>query len=256
MIVIFASYGNDSVALVQWAHEARLRNVYVLYSNTGWAAKWWPERVKKMESWAASLGFTPVRTTSEGMENLVFRKKGWPRQGMQFCTTELKILPAMAWLDKHDPCGLATCMVGVRREESKERSRFPEYLEMSANHGDRALRAPLVDHTEADRNALLARAGVEPLPHRSKECFPCINANRRDLLLLAKDQSRIDKIADIEKRLGVTRNGKPRTMFRPYRHMGATGIKEIVRWAESARGKFTLDDGTGGGNCDTGMCGT
>jgi len=36
--VIFASYGNDSIALIQWAHEHNLKNVTVAYSDTGWAA--------------------------------------------------------------------------------------------------------------------------------------------------------------------------------------------------------------------------
>ncbi len=36
--VIFASYGNDSVALIQWAREWKLEDVAVVYSDTGWAS--------------------------------------------------------------------------------------------------------------------------------------------------------------------------------------------------------------------------
>ena len=57
MHIIFASYGNDSVALIQWAHERRLTDVTVLYSDTGWAADWWAERVLKA-GWWLSLGTT------------------------------------------------------------------------------------------------------------------------------------------------------------------------------------------------------
>lgn len=32
--VIFASYGNDSIALIQWAFEHRLQNVVVAYNDT------------------------------------------------------------------------------------------------------------------------------------------------------------------------------------------------------------------------------
>lgn len=253
--VIFASYGNDSVALIQWVHEHGLKNVYVLYSNTGWAAKWWPQRVTKMEAWAASLGFHPVKTRSVGLENLVRSRKGWPRQGMQFCTIELKIVPALTWLNANDPLGMADCYVGVRREESQERATFPEYVERSANHGNRSCLAPMATFTETERDALLARAGVDPLPHRSKECYPCINSNRRDLRLLAQDEGRIAKIEALEKDLGFTSKGKPRTMFRPYRHMGATGIRQVVKWALAERGEFNLDDGTGN-TCESGYCGT
>jgi len=248
----FASYGNDSLALVQWSAEKGLKNVAVVYSDTGWAAPWWVERVARCEDWVRSLGFTPVRTTSEGMEALVRRKKGWPRQGMQFCTQHLKLEPGCAWLDGVDPVGFVTCLVGVRREESANRANFPEWTECSPNHGGRSLWAPLARVLEPERNALIRRAGFEPLPHRSRECFPCVNENRTGLREL--DEQAIARVERVEADLGHTSKGKPCTMFRPYRHMGATGIREIVRWARSERGKFDPDDGTGRG-CDSGMCG-
>jgi hypothetical protein len=159
----------------------------------------------------------------------------------------------MRWLDENDPQKEAVCMVGVRREESQARRAFPRVTEESPNHGGRELWAPLVSHTTADRDALLARAGFEPLPHRSMECFPCINSNRSDLRLLAEDPARVAQIAALERDMGHTANGKPRTMFRPYRHMGAVGIEEVVRWAVADHGKFAPEDESGG--CDSGYCG-
>jgi 3'-phosphoadenosine 5'-phosphosulfate sulfotransferase (PAPS reductase)/FAD synthetase len=253
--IIFASYGNDSIALIQFAHERGLKNVTTVFSDTGWAATWWKDRVLEAEDWVRSLGFTPSRTTSMGLEALVRKKKGWPRQGMQFCTLHLKIEPAMRWLDENDPEKQATCLVGVRREESQARRTFPEFLDESPNHGGRKLWAPLVNFTTEDRDGLLKRAGFEPLPHRSMECFPCINSNRADLRILSQDAIRIQEIASLEQDLGYTAKGKPRTMFRPYRHMGATGIEQIVQWATSERGQFDLDDGTGA-ECESGYCGT
>ena len=110
--VIFASYGNDSVALIQWAHERGITNVHVAYGDTGWAADWWLARVAQGEQWARSLGFTSHRIASEGMEALVTRKKAWPRGGggkYQFCTKALKQQSAQAWLVEHDPDCDATC---------------------------------------------------------------------------------------------------------------------------------------------------
>lgn len=146
-------------------------------------------------------------------------------------------------------------MTGVRREESLNRKDFPLYREDSPAHQGRPCWAPLVNMNEAQRDELLLDAGFAPLPHRSMECFPCVNSNREDLRLLGQDPDRVDKIEVIETDMGFTSNGKPRTMFRPYRYMGATGIREIVRWAKSERGKFDVDDGTGGGGCDAGFCG-
>lgn len=250
--VVKASYGNDSIALIQWAFEQKLNSVAVLYNDTGWASRNWNTRVSEMELWAQSLGFDTHRTKSIGMENLVRQKKSWPRQGIQFCTQELKIAPSIKWLEENDPQGTSIQLIGIRREESANRAAFPEF---SVDLQGRTVWAPLVAHTEAMRNELLERAGVAPLPHRSMECFPCINSNRQDLRELAKDLARVEEIAELETSLGFTSKGKPRTMFRPYRYMGATGIKEIIRWAECERGEFSLDDGSESPGCEAGWCG-
>jgi 3'-phosphoadenosine 5'-phosphosulfate sulfotransferase (PAPS reductase)/FAD synthetase len=204
--------------------------------------------VSSLEVWVRSLGFVAERTQSMGMENLVAKERGWPRHGMQFCTEHLKLKPSLAWLNRADPDALATCLVGVRREESARRRNFPEWTENSDVHGGRSLWAPLVNTTEAERNALLCRAGADPLPHRSDECSPCVNATKADIRRLPAET--LAKVERIERGLGHTAKGKPRVMFRPAAHMGAVGIREIYRWAHSDRGKYEL----GCGGCDSGMC--
>lgn len=260
MNVIFASYGNDSIALIHWAHEQGLDGVTVAYSDTGWSSPSWAVRVARGEALARGYGFATHTIPSVGLPDLVRNRKGWPRQGMQFCTSELKIKPAHAWLDQVDPAREATCLVGVRREESRARAAWPEWTEESDKHGGRSLWAPLVNVKERERDDLIRAAGFEPLPHRSMECWPCVNANRDDLQTLTP--KRVDLIEAFEAELGHTSKGKPRTMFRPYRHMGAVGIREVVRWAQSPRGKFGDEDerqgllfGTSSG-CDSGFCGS
>jgi 3'-phosphoadenosine 5'-phosphosulfate sulfotransferase (PAPS reductase)/FAD synthetase len=260
MHVIFSSYGNDSVALIQWAFNAKLVDVHILYSDTGWAHKKWGGRVSEMEAWAQAGGAQTHRTSSIGLEALVRERKGWPRQGIQFCTSVLKIEPAQRWLALNDPEGLAVCLNGKRRAESTNRATTEEWVRESSGHGGRDLWQPLYAHSDEQRDALLAQAGAPILAHRSMECFPCINSNRSDIRLLAGDDARIAEIESIETSLGFTSKGKPRTMFRPYRYMGATGIREIVRWGAAERGEFNLDDGTGlsetSTGCDSGFCGT
>lgn len=169
MYVIFASYGNDSVALIQHIHECKFNDqITVLYSDTGWAAEWWDERVRKGEDLAQSYGFQTVRTKSAGMESLVKSKQAWPMGGgAAFCTAELKVKPALEWLEVVDPHGDATCVTGVRREESRNRASAPEWIESSERHGGRELWQPLVRFDSYDRDALLDRAGFPVLPHRS-----------------------------------------------------------------------------------------
>ena len=93
--VIFSSYGNDSCALIQWAHEAELQRVAVVYTDTKWAGAGWPERVDRMECWARSYGFMTFRTSSIGFRQLARDKKGFPTQRFQWCSYILKIEPGM-----------------------------------------------------------------------------------------------------------------------------------------------------------------
>jgi len=247
--VIFASYGNDSIALIQLMHELDIKDCHVVYSDTGWAADFWEERIKQGEKLASSYGFKTHRIQSEGMEALVRRKKGWPQGGAAaFCTGELKVKPAAKWLEDNDPEKESSCIIGIRREESRNRSGFPEHTEESEKHGGRELWAPMVRVKELERDDIIRRAGFEVLPHRSMECYPCAHANRSDLQML--DKNRISMIEEIENDMGYTRNNKLRTMFRPARHQGAIGIRQVINWANN-----THEDQLDMFNCDGGWCG-
>ena len=252
MHVLFCSYGNDSIALIQWAHERGLKDVVCLYSDTGWSASWWADRVAHGEELAHGYGFATARTESEGMLALVKRKRGWPGAGGQgqFCTGELKVIPALEWLDANDPGKEATAMTGIRRSESKHRSDAPEHVGESERHGGRDLWQPLVRHTDEMRDALVQRAGFDALPHRSLECYPCINANIDDIRLLSEDRIRLIDIT--EKDLGFTKKGKPRVMFRMARRKGAVGIRAVVQWAAAPRPRDQME--LFPTECDSGYC--
>lgn len=231
MNVISSSYGNDSIALIQWAYENNLFDVIVVFIDTGWANKNWHKRVKRGELFARSCGFETVIIEPEiQFTELMKLKKGFPNQRFQWCSGLLKGIPFLNWIDEIDPERNAVVLVGKRREESKERKSTPGYVNESEYHGSRTLWHPLFKHTNDDRNDLLKRAGFEVLPHRSMECSPCVNANASDFIELS--QSDIDKTSQLELAIG-------KTMFRPKRHNGATGIIEVVKWAKYGQGKYT-----------------
>ena len=232
MIAISVSYGNDSIAMLQWAHETRQQDVYAVYCDTGWASPSWPQRVERGEALARSYGFQTVRTQSIGMPGLVRMKKGWPGNGQQFCTLHLKGIPFLEWIDQADPERKAVVAVGKRRAESKERADTPEFIEASEYHGGRRIWHPLYAHTDAERNALLYRAGFEPLPHRSRECNPCVNANRKTFLGLTPGE--IERVSDLEAEIG-----KP--MYRPKR-FGVIGIHGVVTWAKDGKKRADIKD--------------
>lgn len=246
--VAFTSYGNDSIALIQLLHEYRLpqqRHVCLLFSDTGWTGDGWPERVESAEAWARSKGFDTHRTVSVGFADLCRKRNSFPMYGRQFCTTELKIVPAQKWLQENDPDAKAICLNGVRRAESKRRASAPVFTPISDAHGGRPLWSPLAEFSNEDRDALIIRAGFTPLPHRSMECSPCIFANRGDLRSVSKAKQ--DEIQSLEDELG-------QTMFRPKGYAGAKGISEVMRWAHSDRGQYTPPDDDEI-DCDSGFCG-
>ena len=227
MIVISSSYGNDSVALIQWAHELALSDVTVTYCDTGWAAPQWANRVIEGERLAKSYGFQTVRCKSMGMSDLIRMKKGWPRHGMQFCTAQLKGLPFLQWIDEVDKECKAVVLIGKRRAESIGRRETPEFIESSEYHGGRKIWHPLYAHSDEQRNELLARAGFDVLPHRSLECSPCVNANKADLNLLSAGE--IQRVSDLEVEIG-------QPMFRAAK-VNALGIYGAVAWAKDGRNR-------------------
>ena len=248
--ILSVSYGNDSIALIQWAHEYGLKNCFVVYCDTGWAHPDWPVRVKKGMALAESYGF--VTWTGKGMtfEEIVLMKKGFPSQKFQWCSGLLKTIPFGDFAEFIDPNKEAVIIIGKRRAESKNRADTPEFIYNSQYHEGRTIWHPLYKHTDDERNELLERAWFKPLPHRSMECCPCVNANRLDLRHTPEIQ--LDRLRRLERLTG-------KTMYRAYRHQGAWGIDEVMEWAASGRGKYHNKQmrlwNYRGELCPSGLCG-
>lgn len=224
------SYGNDSIAMLQLMHEHGLKRVAVVYSDTGWATPAWEDRVARGEEWARSLGWEPVRLASKGFEAGVVGHSQtgmFPTRIRKWCTKELKIRPFLAWVKLADPDKRALVCVGVRRAEAVARRGAPAFMPEQDN--GRHVWHPLVEFSDADRDAMILKTPFEVLPHRSDECGICINGNRADLR--RAPEAHIVRVEALEAAVG-------RPMFNPENYMGATGIREVVQWAQSERGKF------------------
>ena len=92
-----------------------------------------------------------------------------------------------------------------------------------------------VDHPHGggegiERNALILKTPFEVLPHRSKECYPCVNATKKERADLP--ESRISQIEAMEDGAGINSKGNPRVMFSPAKNGGAVGIRAVVKWAQ------------------------
>lgn len=233
MNILSVSYGNDSVAMIQWAHERGLKDVWCVYCDTGWSSPTWPARVRECEAKARDYGFRTVRVNSIGMESLVRIKKAFPRDGMQFCTTHLKGLPFLEWADEADPARTAVVLIGKRREESVKRRNTREIIgEGSEYHGDRKVWHPLCHMTEQERDELIHRLGMPILPHRSLECNPCVNANKKDLRRLTLGE--IERVSALEVEIA-------QPMFRA-KKIGALGIYGAIAWAKDGKKRGDIEE--------------
>jgi 3'-phosphoadenosine 5'-phosphosulfate sulfotransferase (PAPS reductase)/FAD synthetase len=176
------SYGNDSIAMLQYMHECGLKDVAVVNNDTGWASEAWADRVAEGEAWARSMGWDAITLTSDGFESVVINQTEagmFPTRQRKFCTKYLKIHPFLAWAKVADPEKRALVCVGVRRAESVARSKHPAF--MPEKDDGRHVWHPLIDFSDADRDAMIAKTPLPILPHRSDECAICINSNRADL---------------------------------------------------------------------------
>jgi 3'-phosphoadenosine 5'-phosphosulfate sulfotransferase (PAPS reductase)/FAD synthetase len=236
--IVTCSGGNDSVALIQFMVDNHPSGFCVLYNNTGWARDDWADRISEIKERCIKLNIEFFETKSEGMVNLVKRKKGWPMPAskMQFCTSELKEKPSLEFYDRVDPDKQLSIVTGRRREESQNRASLALWNYESKKHGGRDVYNPLINHTKEMRDELIIKFGMAPLSHSSMECYPCVCANKKDLASMRKDDPRIDLIEAVEIEMGFTRNKKPRTMFRPYRVGGGVGIRQAIEWGHGERG--------------------
>lgn len=257
--MISFSGGNDSWAiLLHLIATVDPKGICVVYLDTGWGRPdWFDKRVAPAFDLISRHGGTAFVVPSMGFDALVKKKQGFPRNGMQFCTQLLKRVPFLEWAGEYDPDGESTVVLGIRREESRARHQWPEWVEDSENHGGRSLWSPIVRMTTLERDRMLTSFGVPILPFRSMECYPCINSNRAQLRLLnAEAIAKVEMLEEfLDSAYGKTQSGARRLMFRSASKMGAEGIREVIRWADAERGKFVAGAEEYEGGCDSGLCG-
>jgi hypothetical protein len=212
MQIIFGNYGNNTIALIQWAHEQNIQHVHVLNVTTGWAAIRWQLQVEQGKQLATSYGFTVVTLTPKyNFPELVRDRGGFPSQKFQWCAGFLKGLPFIEWADLNDPLGEAIILLGSRRADSQLRKSLPDFIEHSEHYGYRTVHYPLVDFTDEARNTLILRAGFKILNHRSLECDPCIHADINSLSNM--EHQSLERLSNLENEMNQNMFAQPITHF-------------------------------------------
>lgn len=200
MHIIFGNYGKPTIAVIQWAFEAKLHDVTVVSVDTGWQAEGWLDQVKLAESYVKQCDFSAIRLISKpSFQNLMEDRGNFPSTKFQWCAGFLKGLPLLDWLDTHDTSGEATIILGKRRLDSRLNFNLPEFINESEHYGDRRVWYPLFQHSDEQYHALLKNSGLPLLTTRSLECDPCVNSFGNDLARLADND--IIKTQVLEKKL-------------------------------------------------------
>ncbi|NKB47021.1 MAG: hypothetical protein GKR77_04460 [Legionellales bacterium] len=223
MYILIGNYGNETVALLQWVIEQSLTPCRLVSVDTQWAAHDWLMRVMQIQHYARRHEvMVEVLTAGKGFAHWVAQKKEFPTRKFQWCAGILKGLPLNAWLDDIDPLGQATILMGKLKVGARAYQRLSAVIEESEHFGDRKLWFPLFEHSVAERDQLIERAGFPLLKHRSLECEPCIHATKTELANLAAED--IQKTVRLEALIQ-----QPMFTFAK-----SQGIQAVVQWAQQA----------------------
>lgn len=251
--ILGLSGGKDSVALWLWAIRTGLAPMAV-YTDTSWE---WDEDRGRAGGHYAHLNLLESRigkihrvSGAETFAEATKRKGTFPSRVRKWCTEDLKLAPFAAWLDafREESGDDVRVLLGIRREESAKRAdtkMTPEH-EYSDLYDCEVWR-PILDWTVMDVIAEHRRAAIpmHPLYHHGAErvgCFPCVNASKAELALVAKLQpGRISEIRTIESEIGQTmftrdRRSEKKRLGDDGPSVVPIGIDEVIAWAITARG--------------------
>ena len=174
----------------------------------------------------------------------------FPSRIRKWCTTSLKLKPLKAYFDTLDFDVLN--VVGVRKEESKRRSKLKE-LEWNSMLDAYTWR-PIINWKIQDVIDIHKRFNLTPNPLylESAErvgCFPCIMSRKKEIQALSKQ--RIDIIREIEDYISKGKEEK-RTFFHN------EDIDTVFEWSKTSRGgkQFELFNLETPSCFKWGMCGT
>ena len=224
MYIIFGNYGNETIALVQWAAEQALKNVYVVSVDTGWAAKDWEARVSQGEALAKQYYFMPVHLTAKlDFPHLIEQQQNFPSTKYQWCAGFLKGLVFLDWLDSVDFASDALILLGKYRDKSRALARLSEFIEESEYYGERRVWHPLYNLTRVQVKELVQRSGFSWLNHRSLECDPCVNNTYADFMRL--QQVDVIKTYELEKIV-------KKHIFAPESYGDSVGIEKVIQWVK------------------------
>ncbi len=193
--------------------------------------------------------------------DLCIWKGRFPSRRAQFCTEQLKTIPATEWqmaLIDSGQCEAVWSWQGVRIDESEaRRSRLACIANIPACDrlfdvvgGGLFNYRPILRWTAADAFEAHHIAGLQPNPLYTQGmsrvgCMPCINAGKDEVLEISKRfPGHIERIAMWEQMVAQASKRQDASFFPdPHRdaHLNKRGIYNIVEWSKTQRGGQHID---------------
>ncbi|MDI9819124.1 MULTISPECIES: phosphoadenosine phosphosulfate reductase family protein [unclassified Legionella] len=235
MYIIVGNFGNHSLAVMQALIEKGLSPIHFVSVDTGWSAASWAERVQQGTDYAISQGVVVHRLVPQpAFSEMVISRKQFPSPKFQWCTSFLKGLPILEYLDEHDPSCEALIVSGKRQQDSRRYNNLQEFEYQNELYQGRTLWHPLWQTKEEAFVKLIARAGFKVLPHPSLECSPCIHMALEQLNFL--EPLSVKRLQMVEDRVAQTMFQQPITQL-------CTVSKEVKRQEDLSLQQF--DSGCG-----------
>lgn len=191
-----------------------------------------------------------LKPTGNPFLDLCMIKGRFPSRKAQFCTEELKVMPAMVKAQAlHDAGHNVVSWLGERDDESKDRAAKPSLQRIRMPGGtNRILWRPIKPWKKEQCFDIARRHGIKPNPLYSMGmgrvgCMPCINCKKDELRQIShRFPGEIDRIEEWEQLVAeVSRRGMATFFAISAAPDGepiweGAGIRDAVEWSRTTRG--------------------
>ena len=172
-----------------------------IFSDTGWEHPWTYNYVHNFNQCFLGGKLKILRSSKyKDFPDLVRGRKRVPSPKRSYCTSELKVIPTIEYIQSLDD--EVTNFVGIRAEESPRRAKMPEYNYDESY--DCWIKRPIFNWTAPQVFEIHRRFNWEPNPLYKRGvsrvgCYPCIKSNHQDLKALNEYFPEVwDRIKSIE----------------------------------------------------------
>jgi len=243
------SGGKDSTAVMLWViHESEYSPADVIFNFTDGhnEAQCTYDYISYLSAYAEQHGYSPIHWLAPDLDfwQLARKKQRFPSIKARFCTQHLKIKPLQAFIATISD--QVVSISGVRADESAARSQLPERAFNAAGY---QVFRPILAWSEAHVFAYLRRWNVPRNPlydlgFSRVGCFPCVNARKKQIRLIATHFPEvIDKIRQAERdghtffaRTYVPKAHRHSIFQNTNGRWEVPAIDDVVRWSFTTRG--------------------